>query len=214
MIAILLVECHELVRVGIKSVLDAVDGFQVIADTDNGESAVRLAKQHRPDVTLLDTGIPGMGGLETTRRLAALAPFARVIAVAAHDAEAIPEHLIETGAFGYLSKSATLDEIITAIRSVSRGERYIGAEIARKMAYSMLPGSAQTPLQRLSRRELQVMMMVSEGQKTQEISSSLCLSPKTVSTYRYRLYEKLGVDNDVKLTHFALRHGVILRQNS
>lgn len=135
----------------------------------------------------------------------------KIIALTVHVDEPYPSRLMEAGALGYLTKGCDESEIVTAIRTVQRGERFIGADIARQMALSGLSGKNKNPFDKLSQREVQVMMMITRGHKVQEISDVLCLSPKTVSTYRYRLYEKLGVENDVELTHLALRHDMIDR---
>jgi two-component system, NarL family, invasion response regulator UvrY len=158
---------------------------------------------------LMDVNMPGIGGLEATRKIIQSHPGLRVIVVTIHVDEPYPTRLLEAGASGYLTKGCAVDEIVDAIQVVHRGERYIGADIARQLALSMLPGGERSPFDKLSQREMQVMLMVTQGHSIQDISDRLCLSPKTVSTYRYRLYEKLGVDNDVELTHLAMRHGMI-----
>lgn len=209
MINVLLVDDHELVRTGIKRILSDVRGIKVVGEAGCGEEAINLVRQRQPDVVLMDINMPGIGGLEATRKLMHICPTLKVIIVTVYTEEPFPTRLLEAGAAGYLTKGSNVDEILDAIRTVHAGKRYIAADIARQMALSILPGGDRSPLEKLSRREMQVMMMVTQGQSTQQISDHLCLSPKTVSTYRYRLYEKLGVDNDVELTHLAIRHGVI-----
>jgi two-component system, NarL family, invasion response regulator UvrY len=209
MINVLLVDDHELVRTGIKRILSDVRGIKVIGEAGSGEEAIKMVREHQPDVVLMDINMPGIGGLEATRKLKHMCPNLKVIVVTVYTDEPFPTRLLEAGAAGYLTKGSNVDEILTAIQTVFEGDRYIAADIARQMAFSILPGGERSPLEKLSRREMQVMMMVTQGQSTQQISDSLCLSPKTVSTYRYRLYEKLGVDNDVELTHLAIRHGMI-----
>ncbi len=209
MINVLLVDDHELVRTGIRRILGDARGIKVVGEAKSGEEAINMVRDHQPDVVLMDINMPGIGGLEATRKLKHMCPTLKVIVVTVYNDEPFPTRLLEAGAAGYLTKSSNVEEIVAAIHAVYEGERYIAADIARQMAFSILPGGDRSPLEKLSRREMQVMMMVTQGQSTQEISDSLCLSPKTVSTYRYRLYEKLGVDNDVELTHLAIRHGMI-----
>jgi two-component system invasion response regulator UvrY len=209
MINILLVDDHALVRAGIRRILDDTRGLHVIDEVGSGEAAIQSVRQHKPDIILMDVNMPGMGGLEATRKLLLQHPALKIIVLTVYTDEPFPTRLMEAGAAGYITKNSNTDEIITAIRTVHAGERYIAADIARQLAFSILPGAEQSPIDKLSRREVQIMLMVTQGQNTQEISDSLCLSPKTVSTYRYRLYEKLGVDNDVELTHYAIRHGMI-----
>ena len=209
MIRVLIVDDHELVRTGNKRILEDTRDIRVIAEASTGEEALAQVREHQPDVVLMDVNMPGIGGLEATRKIIQSHPGLRVIVVTIHVDEPYPTRLLEAGASGYLTKGCAVDEIVDAIQVVHRGERYIGADIARQLALSMLPGGERSPFDKLSQREMQVMLMVTQGHSIQEISDRLCLSPKTVSTYRYRLYEKLGVDNDVELTHLAMRHGMI-----
>ena len=209
MIRVLLVDDHELVRAGIKRLLDDAQGMEVIGEAASGESAIDLVRADTPDVILMDVNMPGIGGLEATRRLMQIDPELKVIVVTVHAGEPFPTRLLEAGASGYLTKDCGQHEIINAINSVFAGQRYIGSNIAQKIALSMMPGANKSPFDNLSQREMQVMLMVTQGQNAQEISDKLCLSPKTVSTYRHRLFEKLGVENDVELTRLAIRHGMI-----
>jgi two-component system invasion response regulator UvrY len=208
-IQILLVDHQELVRVGMQRLLDEVPRFSVVGEASSGEEAVQLAHSLQPDVVLMDVQIPGIGGLEATRRILRRDPDISVLVVTPQTNEPFPSQLLDAGASGYLTKNCKIEEIIDAVQAVSRGERYISADIARQMALSMLPGKEQSPFDRLSQRELQVMLMVAQGQNVHEISERLCLSSKTVSTYRYRLFDKLDVDNDVELARLAIRYGIV-----
>lgn len=209
MINLLLVDDHELVRTGLKRILEDQCDMKVIGEASTGEEAIRFVRQEKPDVVIMDVNMPGIGGLETTRKLKHIHPDVKIIVVTVHVDEPYPTRMLEAGATGYLTKGCAVDEIVQAIRAVLRGERYLGADIAQALALNMLPGGKRSPFEKLSQREMQVMLMVTQGHSIQDISDRLCLSPKTVSTYRYRLYEKLGVDNDVELTHLAVRHGMI-----
>lgn len=211
MIKVLLIDDHKLVRTGIRKILEESAGIQVVGEADDGEHGLELAKQLKPDVVLLDVSMPGIGGLEATRQLLEHDPSTKVIVVSVHAQEPVPGKLLEAGAFGYLTKGCAADEVVTAVRRVHGGERYLTAEIARALAFGAVGGrkTSESPFELLSQREMQVMMMVTQGQSIQEISERLRLSPKTVSTYRYRLFEKLGVGNDVELTRLALRHGFV-----
>jgi two-component system invasion response regulator UvrY len=210
-IRVLLIDDHKLVRTGIRKILEESAGIQVIGEADDGERGLELAKQLKPDVVLLDVSMPGIGGLEATRLLLEHDPSTKVIVVSVHAQEPVPGKLLEAGAFGYLTKGCAADEVVTAVRRVHGGERYLTAEIARALAFGAVGGrkTTESPFELLSQREMQVMMMVTQGQSIQEISERLRLSPKTVSTYRYRLFEKLGVGNDVELTRLAIRHGFV-----
>ncbi len=209
MIRVLVVDDHRLVRAGIRRILDEASHVEVVAEADSGEAALQQVREHRPQVVLMDVNMPGMGGLEATRKLLRIDPELKIVALTVHGAEPYPSRLLEAGAVGYVTKGCDESEILDAIGRVAAGERYLGADIARQMALSGLEHGGGNPFDRLSQREVQVMMLVTAGRKLQEISDTLCLSPKTVSTYRYRLYEKLGVSNDVELTRLAIRHGLI-----
>lgn len=209
MINVLLVDDHELVRTGIRRVLDDVSGIKVYAEADSGEEALKLVRSKRPDVVLMDVSMPGIGGLETTRKLNAYAPDLPVIILTVHTDDPFPSSLLKAGAAGYLHKGCKVEEIVTAIKKVHAGGRYIGSAIAQNLALSLLPGSEGSPFDNLSQREMQVMLMLVQGEKIQDISSSLHLSPKTISTYRSRLFDKLGVRNDAELTRLAMRHGML-----
>ena len=209
MIGVLLVDDHKLVRTGLKLILDETPDIRVVGEASTGEEALDRARALKPQVVLMDVSMPGIGGLEATRKLASGLPDARVIVVSVHTAEPYPMRLLEAGASGYLTKDCAGDEIVTAIRRVHAGERYISAEIARQLALQAVSREPGSPFDQLSSREMQVMIMATGGHSVQDISDKLHLSPKTVSTYRSRLFQKLGVNNDVELTRLALRYGVI-----
>ena len=209
MIRVLLVDDHRLVRASLRSVLDGADGVEVAGEAASGEDAIGQARDAAPDVVLMDVNMPGIGGLEATRRLRMAAPAARVIALTAHRDDPYPAQMLDAGAAGYLTKDCAPDELVDAIRRVAAGETWIDGAVARRLAGDRLARRpAGSPLAALSARELQVLQMVTRGAATKDIAETLGLSPKTVATYRYRLYEKLGVTNDVELARLALRHGV------
>lgn len=209
MIRVMLVDDHRLVRAGLRRVLADLPDMQVVGEAASGEEALDLARQHLPDVVLMDINMPGMGGLEATRRLVQRYPDLKIIAVTMHTDEPYPTRLLAAGACGYISKDSAADEVVAAIRRVHTGGHYVAADIAGNLAASLIKGGSDSPFEHLSQREMQVMMMLTKGLGTQEISDRLCLSPKTVSTYRYRLFEKLGVSNDVELTRMAMRYGLL-----
>jgi len=210
MIRILLVDDHALFRTGLTSVLAEAGDFTVIGEASSGEEAVAFVRESPPDIVLMDVNMPGIGGIEATRKIMRGHPEMKVVAVTALSDDPFPSQLLDAGARGYISKGCPADELFGAIRSVMSGNHYISNDVAQKLALGRMAGhDKQSPLSRLSAREMQVMLMIVTGQSTQDISDGLFLSPKTVSTYRHRLYEKLGVSNDVELTHFAIRHHVI-----
>jgi two-component system invasion response regulator UvrY len=209
MIRVIIVDDHDVVRTGIKGVLDKIYGLEVVAEASNGEQAIELARHLKPDIVLMDISMPGISGLEATRRITTSFPAIRVIALTVHEEIPFPTCLLEAGASGYLTKGSHVVEIINAIKTVSRGQQYLTRDVAEKVAFTSLRNRDRPPLERLSDREAEVMMMIIQGMRNKEIAELLCLSPKTTSTLRYRLHEKLGVSNDVELTRYAVRHGII-----
>lgn len=209
MIKVMIVDDHELIRSGISRLLADEDKITVVAEADSGEDAVAQARELRPDVVLMDANMPGIGGLEATRRLVRYDPDIKVVAVTVHGDEPYPTRFMQAGAAGYVTKDAGIEEMIIAIRQVASGKRYLAPDIAQQMALKAVNPEEGSPFDDLSDREMQVMLMITRGQKVQDISEQLFLSPKTVNSYRYRLFEKLKIENDVELTHMAIRHGVI-----
>lgn len=209
MINILLVDDHELVRTGIRKILDEVKGFKVIGEAQTGEEAVKFCRTTEPNVVLMDMNMPGIGGLEATKKIIRYAPEAKVIVLTVYTDDPIPTKVMQIGASGYLTKDAGPDEMVHAIRAVNSGQRYITPDIAQKMALNQFKTADESPFSILSERELQIMFMITRGEKVPNISEQLILSTKTINSYRYRMFEKLNVSNDVELTHLAIRHGMI-----
>lgn len=209
MIKVMVVDDHDLVRTGISRMLADVSGIEVIGEASSGEEAVLKARSLEPDVVLMDVKMPGIGGLEATRKMLRHDDGLRVIAVTVCEEEPFPSRLMKAGAAGYLTKGAGLDEMLRAIKVVHAGQRYISPQIAQAMALKPFTGTETAPMELLSERELQIMMMIVNCHKVQDISDKLCLSPKTVNTYRYRIFDKLGISSDVEMTVMAMRWGMI-----
>ncbi|ATP47750.1 UvrY/SirA/GacA family response regulator transcription factor [Pseudomonas kermanshahensis] len=208
MIRVLVVDDHDLVRTGITRMLADIDGLQVVGEGDSGEAALKLARELKPDVVLMDVKMPGIGGLEATRKLLRSHPDIKVVAVTVCEEDPFPTRLLQAGAAGYLTKGAGLDEMVQAIRLAFAGQRYISPQIAQQLALKSFQPQG-SPFDALSEREIQIALMIVGCQKVQIISDKLCLSPKTVNTYRYRIFEKLSVTSDVELTLLAVRHGMV-----
>lgn len=208
-IKVLVVDDHDLVRMGIVRMLADVEGLKVVGEAASGEDALKLARELTPQVILMDVKMPGIGGLEATTRLLRQDADVRVLAVTVCDEEPFPSRLLKAGAAGYLTKGAALEEMVRAIRTVAVGQRYISPEIAQQLALKNLDEEKTTPFEALTEREMQITMMIVNCQKVQEISDRLFLSPKTVNSYRYRIFEKLNIDSDVELTLLAVRHGLL-----
>jgi two-component system, NarL family, invasion response regulator UvrY len=209
LIKVLVVDDHDIVRTGIKRMLADVKGIKVIAEAENGEEAISLTKETRPDVVLMDIKMPRMDGLKATRTLLQFDPDIKVLVITSLEDDLISARLLRAGASGYLTKGASMEEMIRAIRAVHVGQRYMSPTIARQLAFKHVTDSEKSPFEVLSERELEVLMLLINGSKVQEISKKLDLSSKTISTFRSRMLKKLGVKNDVELTLMAVRHGLI-----
>lgn len=209
LIKVLIVDDHALVRMGIRRLLEDLPDIQVVAEAESGEVALTLVKLHQPDVVLLDMKMPGIDGWEVTRRLTKTNPQVKVIAVTALSTDPLPSRMLQLGAMGYLTKESGLEEMAAAIRKVVMGEKYLSAEIAQKMAINSIQAPRDTPFDQLSEREMQVMFMITSGMSVQEIADKLFISSKTVNSYRYRMFEKLVIKNDVELTYLAMKHRLI-----
>lgn len=209
MIRILLADDHDLVRTGIERLLADISDMTVVGHATSGEEAVWRSRELQPDVVLMDVRMPGIGGLEATRKITSRDPQIKVIAVSAWDDDPLPSRLLQAGASGYVAKDAPFEDVIKAIRKVMAGQRYLSAGVAEQMALKQFDGGATSPFEKLSERELQIALMVVNCEKVQDIAEKLHLSSKTVNSYRYRLFEKLGINSDVELTYLAIKHGLV-----
>jgi DNA-binding NarL/FixJ family response regulator len=208
-INVLLVDDLDLVRTGIKKMLDTVQGIKVVGEANSGEEALIQARKLLPDVVLMDVRMPGIGGYEATRKLIRVHPDMKVLVVTVCDNDFYPARLLQVGAAGYLTKGATMEEMVQAIRSVHHGQRYISPDIAARLAFRHVSDEDDSPFKSLSERELQVVLMITKGMKVQDIAAKLFLCAKTINSYRYRTFEKVGVKNDVELTLMAMKHKLI-----
>lgn len=206
MIKVLVVDDHDLIRAGLSRMLMDDDGIDVMGEASSGEHAVESVRQTPPDVVLMDLKMPGIGGLEATRRIRRVSEETKVVVVSACTDDPYPARVMESGASAYVSKNSHISEMIKAINMAHIGERYISPDIAQTMALNTQSNSV---FDVLSERELQIATMIMDCQKVQDISDTLCLSPKTVNTYRYRIFEKLEIQSDVELTLLAVRNGLI-----
>lgn len=210
MISVLIVDDHDLVRLGLTRILDDFPDIKIIGNAATGEAALKRVRELKPDVVLMDVLMPGIGGLEATRRICLQDSGVKVIVVTACDDDVYPVRLLQAGAAGYLTKGADADEMIKAIKQVHSGQRYISPEIAQKLALKSVNKNPDVPpFEQLSERELQIAMMIVNCKKVNDIAKILSLSPKTVNTYRYRIFEKLAIKSDVELTLLAVRYGLL-----
>ena len=206
LITVLLVNDHSLVRTAIKQLLSKDEDIKVVDDVSSGQEALQSVREYNPDVIILDLSMPGMSGLETTYRLLRLNPKAKIIILTSYLNDFFVSLLLKAGASGYLTKQANHDELIKAIHSVMRGERYIYEPLAQQLAIQAVNENL-LPFMDLSSREIEILWMICRGETHDQIAKELFLSKKTVHAYRYSLFKKLHVNSDVELTRITIANG-------
>ena len=209
MISVLLVDDQELVRTGIEALLNATGDIAVVGVAKSGEEAVEAMADQSPDVVLMEVNMPGIGGIEACRRILQDNRDVKIITLSVNKDGPIPLQLFKLGVLGFISKDSPVNELISAIRKVMAGDRYLSADVANNLATRGLPGYYESPFAKLSRRESEVVNLILQGKSIKEMSEMLILSDKTVNTYRHRLYDKLNIKNDVQLTRLAFKFGHI-----
>ena len=207
-VRVLLADDHAVVRMGFKLLLQTTDDIEIVAEAEDGESACRLYDEVQPDVLVMDISMPGMGGVEAVRRIIAHDRRARILALSAHEDTSHPKRVLKAGALGYLCKRGAPEALIDAIRATAKGQRYLDAQIAQRMAMQDLNGD-QGPLETLSEREFEVFLQLARGQTVAQIAEKLSLSSSTVGTHLYNIKQKLNVANQAELTLLAVRHKLI-----
>ena len=205
---IMLVDDHPIVRRGLREILaDAFPG-SVIQEVGSGGEATTLVRDHRWDVIVLDLSLPDGSGLDVLKRVRHLRPRQPVLILSMHTAEQFARRAIAAGASGYLTKDIADSELVTAVSKLLRGGKYFGPEVLERVALGLHPDRDEHPHERLSDREYEVLRMIGSGKTVSEIASALTLSVKTVSTYRARVLDKMGMRTNAELTHYAVRHGL------
>jgi DNA-binding NarL/FixJ family response regulator len=212
MIKILLADDHQIVRDGLRSMLEKQQGFQVVAEADNGRAAVDLALETLPDVVIMDVTMPELNGIEATRMILKASPQCKVIALSMHSDKRYVTRALKAGALGYLLKDCAFDELTKAIRTVLRNRIYLSSEINEAVVKEYLnktEKSEQPAYSILTDRERQIVQLIAEGKTTKEIAAILKISVKTVETHRQRAMDKLDIDSIAGLTKFAIREGLV-----
>lgn len=210
MYKVLVVDDHDLVRLAICGLVESVAGVVVVGECKSGEEALLAARELKPDIIFMDIRMPGMGGLEATRRLLASNSELKIIVISALSEDIYPAQFLRAGACGYITKNADHGEIQQALETVIDDRVYVSPEIAQLMVVSGLAsGQEESPLAQLSQRELQIAQMITSGHRPNDVAGVLNISPKTINTYKYRIFEKLGVRNDVELTLAAVKFGLV-----
>ena len=211
-IRVLVADDHALVRAGIRALVERIDGVEVVAETGDGREALRLIKEHRPQIVLLDLTIPELNGFEVLERTVKELPEVSVIVLTVHEAEEYAIRALSLGAMGYLPKSAAGAELELAIKTVVGKEKYVSPELSRRRLLEHAKDAAvgRSPLADLTPRQLEVLRMIAEGHSTKDIAHRLEISVKTVESHRAQLMERLNIHDVAGLVRYAIRMGVVL----
>lgn len=212
-IRVLVVDDHTIVRDGISALLALAGDIEVVGEATNGNEALQMIEKVQPEVVLMDVAMPIMGGLEATRRITKDYPNIKVLIITQHDDKEYVFPVIESGASGLISKAAASSELAMGIRAVHQGDSFLSPSVAKVLVenYQNTAGerSQQDPYKKLTEREREVLKLITEGYKTQEIADMLVITPKTVEGHKTSLMAKLGVHNKIDLVKYALRKGII-----
>jgi len=208
MIKILLADDHALVRQGFRLILSAQPDMQIVGEAGNGREAVELAEKLQPDVVIMDVAMPELNGIEATRRIATVAPRARVLALSMHKDSVYVREILRSGARGYLLKDSVDADLLAAVRSIAKGEGYLSPAVSDAVLTDYRR-HVTDPIDLLTTREREVLQMIAEGKTNKEIASVLNLSVYTIEAHRGRVMEKLNLHSTGELVRFALRSGMI-----
>jgi DNA-binding NarL/FixJ family response regulator len=210
-VRVLLADDHTLVRAGIRSLLETLDGIEVVAESGDGREALDLITLHRPDIALLDIGMPGLNGIEIARQVSRVSPRTKVVILSMYDDKTYVTQTMRAGVAGYLLKGAAVAELPLAIKSVMAGETYLTPKVSRHVVHGFLnddkPGAE--PVEGLTQRQREILQLIAEGRSTREIAGILDVSVKTVETHRARLMERLDIHDVPGLVRFAIRSGLV-----
>ena len=209
MIKILIADDHQLIREGLKKILKEEHDMSVVGEGGNADEVFKLVRESDLDVVLLDISMPGRSGLEVLKELKHTHPKLPILMLSMHPEDRFAVRSLKAGASGYITKESAGEELVSAIRKVVGGGKYISMFLAEKLAFGLDADSGRPPHEALSDREFQVMTMISAGKKMTEIAEELSLSIRTVNTYRARILEKMQMKNNAELIHYAIQHGLV-----
>jgi len=209
MIKVLIADDHPIVRAGLKQILSDAADIEVACEAGDGHELLKLIRKGGISVVLLDITMPGLAGLDALKQIKAETPELPVLVLSVHPEDQYGIRVLKAGGAGYLMKSAAPDLLVEAIRKVHRGGRYVSPALAEKMAFGLQTGAAGLLHETLSDREYQVLCMIASGKTVKAIGDELALSEKTISTYRARILEKMGMKTNAELTHYAIKLGLV-----
>jgi len=209
MIRILIADDHSIVRQGLKQIVSECPGMVVAGEAASGQEVLDLVRKSDFDIAIVDIAMPGRGGLEILKDLKAEKPSLKVIVLSMYSEEQYAIRSLRDGASAYLTKASAPDELVQAIRTVAEGKRYITPSVAERMAAYIETDSERPPHEKLSDRELQVLVLLGGGKSVGDIAGELSLSVKTISTYRARILEKMGMETAAQLIKYAVQHDLV-----
>jgi len=210
-IRILLADDHRIMRHGLRSLLEKEPGFEVVAEADNGRSAVKLTQKLAPDVVIMDIAMQDLNGIEATRRIVSETPEVKVLVLSIHSETQIVVEVLRAGASAYLLKDCEFEELVRAIRAAVKNRTYLSPEISHILVENIIrnpPPTTASVASVLTAREREVLQLLSEGKTTKQTASTLCLSIKTIDTHRRQIMEKLNIHNLADLIKYAIRKGI------
>jgi len=205
---IVLVDDHAVVRAGVRRLLEQQPLFEVIGEAESGEKAYQIFGELKPDVMVMDLSMPGMGGLESIRRILMRYEKAKILVLSMHEDLSFANQALKLGAKGYLTKNTLADDLVKSIETVTQGDVFLSDEIAKKMAMQSISGN-QDPVHELSAREFEIFRLLAEGLDIDAIASTLNISSKTVSNYQTMIKQKLNINTPIELIRYAIKVGVI-----
>ena len=207
-VKVLLADDHAVVREGYRRLLERTPGIHVVAGTGTGWDAYRLGCELAPDVVVMDINLPGMSGIEATRRILAREPQAKVLIFSMHEEAMFASRALQAGARGYVTKASAPEVLVDAVRALAEGRPYISQDVAQQLALQTLPGQ-RLPLNHLSPREFEVFRLLAEGRSVPEIAQVMCLSQKTIANYQSTIRQKLELTNAAQVVRLAMSHGLL-----
>jgi len=209
MIRVLVADDHEVVRAGLRHIIEGHSGMEILAEAENGDEALELLESNKVDVLLLDISMPGPGFLPLLERVTVLEDAPRVLVLSVFPEEQWAVRALQAGAAGYLTKAHSGSELAEAIQKIHRGGRYVTPTLAEQLAFGLAPDRERPPHEKLSAREFQVLCLLASGKIGKEIAADLDLSPRTVTTYRSRILEKLRIETTADLMRYAFEHDLV-----